>query len=445
VSKLTRHLLIVSVVTTVVSLSVLGSFTNTLGVSLLDSPDKMAEVFGLGDSGSYLKAALELSQLDGLTQDKHWVINLWPPGMVLLNGFLIEFFGGAFAIAYSLLLILLWSTFVSIFAVKVEALWGLNAALLSSVLILLSGPFQFWIFNRGLFYAEGFSQLFYLIGLIALIEGSRAKSYGNSISYGVLAGVFLSLAAYFRASFSILEPLLFVGALLVLTTWVLLSLLRIEQKAHLSRLFAVLSSAWVSIYLLMEPWLRFTAEEIRGVRSWSVVGEGFLRGVWIQRDEQAGFLSAGGIGWGCEINAAFCSKVLEQQTETGVPYPINEITSEIVNTVISSPVAYFADRWHFLLSGWFSVDSSMGAAAWGFGMVSLLAFLLVHYSHVRQAVAGEYIHWFVLLIVIILTIPQMIGHIEPRYFIPLKLLIFIYPWVVSTKTRFAGMQNTKID
>lgn len=441
VVQIRTEILLSLFVSTLVFFSVfpLGFMLQSLGISLLYEPELIAEAFGFGDSGSYLKAALELNYLNGLTQDKHWVINLWPPGMVLLNGLLIHFFGSSYAVAYSFLVALSWSVFISVFSIKVRKVWGTRVSLLASALILVSGPFQFWIFHRGLFYAEGFAQLFFLMSLIAAISGSRADKLKVSLAFGVLSGTFLALAAYFRASFSTLEIVLLGSAVLAFLVWVLLLFRQARVRhSYFQRLAATLSIGWLAMHILMEPWLRFTAEEIRGVRTWSVVGEGFLRGVWVQRDEQVGWLAAGGVGWGCEINPKFCEAILDYQSTNGQPYPLDGVVAEMVSTILMNPFIYIGDRLNFISKGWFSVEFEMGSLGVVFGLIALFGFILVMVGLVRGVMRGEYLFLLVIAMALVLSIPQMIGHIEPRYLIPLKLLVFIYPWLVSVEKNLPG-------
>ena len=121
------------------------------GALLSNTPEELAQIAGLSDAGSYIKAALDLVETGGLSSDNIWVINLWPPGMVWLNGALITVFGANYAVAYALLLALLWALFFTYFAFRILDSWGLVAATLGLAILLSLGPFPNWIFDSGFF------------------------------------------------------------------------------------------------------------------------------------------------------------------------------------------------------------------------------------------------------------------------------------------------------
>ena len=277
----------------IVSVFPLGIDSQVMGASLADSPEELAVSFGLSDAGSYLKASIELNQLGGLTSDKYWVINLWPPGMVWLNGALISLFGSSYAVAYALLVTLFWGTFFTLFALRLLKIWGIVASALGSALLILAGPFQNWIFDNGLFYAEGWSQGFFLIGLISLVHASRAEQTVAVVAYGVIAGTSIAIAAYFRATFSIVEVLLLGCSLLAVSVWLLAARVKTwaSHRGPVGKLVIALSSTWASMFLLMEPWLQWTTHVIPRVRMWTGVSANMIRDVWAKRSEYPSFLS----------------------------------------------------------------------------------------------------------------------------------------------------------
>jgi hypothetical protein len=445
--KLAQHIFIDSrdklfllfLVCSLVAISIfpLGLDSVYLGATLRNSPEELAESFGLSDAGSYLKAALELHSLGGLTSDKHWVINLWPPGMVLLNAALISIFGTNFAIAYAVLIAILWSTFFYFLGIKILERWGVVPSVISLALLISSGPFQNWIFDNGLFYAEGVSQLFFLTGLIALVKASRSDEGFENFAYGILAGTSLAIAAYFRATFSTLESVLLLSLIFASITWALGS--RIQKLSGLQesiRRFTIsVGGAWVSMFLLMEPWLQYTTLGIRGIRTWSVVSGSFFRGVWVERSEQAAFLAQGGVGWGCELDPAFCNKVEAYEQSTGSLYPVQELAIQAVRTAVFNFPEYLSDRFNFISVGWFSNEASIGAPNILSGFVALVGLVAFLVFAVNRIWGGELIYLVILSMAALLLLPQMIGHIEPRYFIPLKLFVVVLAWASPSSKR----------
>jgi hypothetical protein len=153
-----------------------------------------------------------------------------------------------------------------------------------------------------------------------------------------------------------------------------------------------------------------------------------IRDVWAKRSEYPSFLSEGGVGWGCELDKVFCEAIRQQEKATGEIYPIEELAIKTVTTALSNPILYLTDRLEFISKGWFSAEGAMGepAIAWGVvALVGLFAFLIFS---IRQATNGELVFFVLLAISFVLLLPQMVGHVEPRYFIPLKLMVVLLAW-----------------
>jgi hypothetical protein len=423
-------------VTALVSVFPNGVDSVHLGAKLSDSPQELFEIFGLSDSGSYMRAALELQNLGGLTPDKYWVIGLWPPGMVILNAALIQVFGDGFGVAYGLLTVTVWTALLSAFGIKILRRFGSIAAFASSALVLASGPMQIWIFDSGLFYAEGFSTAANLSGLILLINSSRSLDRKAMISYGIFAGICFAVAAYFRSSFSLIEP-----ALLLLTVIfsILFLLSRYSSKLRgsksiLSSSSISLGSAWITMFLLMEPWLRFTELAIRpGERYWSAVSGNFFRGAWTQRSEMPDFLAFGGVGWACEIDPVFCEEVRVYEGSTGQLLDIGTISAMTVQTALLNLDKYLLDRWDFISTGWFSTEASMGNPGILWGSFFLFGLAVVLVLVVRETLGRNFVVASSLFLSVIIVLPLFVGHIEPRYFIPLKMLVILIPWILSPR------------
>jgi hypothetical protein len=422
---------------TFVSIFSWGFGNQNLGADLLNSAKELSDVFGYGDNGSFLKAAIELQELGGLTNDKHWVINLWPPGMVWLNALLIQVFGKYFALAYASLLAITWASLISYVAFKVRIKFGLFLAFLFSALVLASSPLQYWIFGFGFFYSEGFSTAAFMWAMILLLESNQTQNRIHIVSLGVLSGSLLAIAAYFRASYSILETGLFVVALLTGMGMILghtvKSLFRL--KALFAPVFFSTTSAWISMFLLMEPWLRFVESSIRFQRSWSVVSGNFFRGAWSDRSLLPAFLSEGGGGWACIVEPDFCNEIAKFESSTGGQFPIDAITSRTVQAAILNPIEFLQDRVFFLFKGWFSVESTMGNPNLIWGAISLVAVFWLSIVMAKRVLKGELVYVVVFVSLAILLLPMLVGHVEPRYFVPIKLLVLLVPWIYNSARR----------
>ena len=196
------------------------------------------------------------------------------------------------------------------------------------------------------------------------------------------------------------------------------------------RLSVAIAGAWSSMFLLMEPWLQFTTLAIRGVRTWSVVSANMLRGVWVDRSAYPSFLADGGIGWGCEIDPRFCEEIRKFEESSGELFPIEELAQRTASSALLNPLSYLEDRFRFIAEGWFSSEGSMGASEITLGLIALIGIATFVVFSIQRTLNGEPIYLVLLAMLGLLLLPQMVGHVEPRYFIPLKLMVVVLAWAI---------------
>lgn len=423
-----------------------GLSSNHFGVQIRTPPHQMAEKFGYSDAGSYLKTALELASQDEIPKSSFWIINLWPPGMPALEAVLLKVSAENFGVVYAATIAFLWSVLILIFTLRVLREFGYLKAFGSASLLMLTSPLQSWILGNGIFYAEGVSVAAYIFGLICVVLASEGGSSATKKStWMILSGCSIAISAYFRSTFSTLE--------LVMVLWVIFAAIalifpRILSKFKVTRARAgsdlkKIIVGLVVVATLMEPWFQFTTNEIRGVRAWSVVSGNFVRGAWAQRSVSPDFLKEGGYGWACELNVKLCAEISNFESSTGTLYPLTDLVKSLVLTVLANPVAYLVDRFHFIGLGWFSDDASMGTLSIISGIVLLAGFCAVIWLCFEGAFKRSINLLLVPLFSFALLLPCFIGHVEPRYFIPLKLSTVILPWLISQRRNAAGRQGSK--
>lgn len=422
-----------------------GPKSDHFGVKLDALPWQMAQKFDLSDAGSYLKTALELQALNGITADKYWVLNLWPPGMPALEAMILHLRADQFGIIYCSLISTIWSFIFILFAYKLLSTRGAVSAFFGASAVLLMAPFKDWILGEGIFYAEGISMAAFFAALVSLIKSSSPEiQIRQAIAWGIYSGLFLAVASYFRSTFSTIEIALGVASLLTLCLRFMSSRVRVGAwtPAHLSRAFATTSASFATMFLLMEPWLDYGTLALRGTRAWSLVTGLFIRGTWQDRETSAGFLKAGGIGWACKLDPSYCEFIKSNELSSGEPFPINLLTEKMLTAALSKPLDYLADRFRFISVGWFSNDTSMGTISAASGLLGLAALIFVLWTTFQLARQGQPSLVLIPVFLFLLFLPSMIGHIEPRYFIPLKITILVIPWLLSKKINLA-VQNIK--
>jgi len=419
----------------------LGINTVHFNTELFANPIKMREIFGPSDAGSYLTAAIELDSTSSLEASPTiGVFSLWPPGMVVLEALILRLLQNDFyfGVALGALTAFAWGGFLGYVACVVHKLYGKLLAILLLVFVVSVGPIPNWILSDGLFYADGFGALFFLIGITLLILSQR-ENYVQSrkLSYGILAGISFALSAYFRAVFINVLYMLLATCLACLVVFVTLKIRRngrwyltkIKQAIEAAAIFGIATAA---MFICVNPWMTFK-EEVMGARQWSVVGDGFISGMWVDRNEQVGFLSEGGIGWACEIDPEKCVELNKlKATQPTLDITHKQLTEAIL-VALKNPGEYILDRGKFIGKAWISLGYGylkdvLNHPFSAVDLVGLIGFFVILIKRFARS-------WPLLLsisaIYVTVLVPLLIGHIEIRYLLPFKLLPLLLPIAVA--------------
>ena len=424
-----------------------GMNTVHFDTELYADPIKMREIFGPSDAGSYLWAAIQLESFSALPPEENWIIMNWPPGMLVLEALILRFLQNDlyFGVVLGVFTAFAWGSFLGYSAGLVHKLFGKVLAILLLVFVVSVGPIHDSILGYGLFYADGFGTLFLLVGITFLILSQRENYvYSQKLSYGVVSGISFAISAYFRATYiNILYALLATGltCLVVFVSWKISrnGVRQLTQIKHAIESAGVFFIATAAMFICVNPWmtvppdLREYGDTIRDTREWSVVGDSFIGGMWIEREEQVFFLRDGGIGWACEIDPEKCAELIE----LNLTQPTLDIThkqlTEAILVAFKNPGEYVLDRGKFIGIAW--ISSEIGQNLNGFNhpfsalnLVGLIGFFVILIKRFT-------ISWPLLIsitaIYSTLLIPLLIGHIEIRYLLSFKLLPLLLPIAVA--------------
>lgn len=433
-----------------------GFATVVQGADLSDSKEELAATFGYSDSGSYLKAAIDLESFGEIRPDFFWVYNLWPPGMPFLEALLIRLEPLIpFPLAYAHLIWILWSMLLAWLGWMIRRQASLIYAIAFIALSSQLTPFSDWIFGYGLFYAEGISSLFFLTGLVLFIRGTLRHPHGGqftaqSIRIGVLVGLSFGAAAYFRASFSVLLQagiaLLILGAIILLLNALRVAPLRLKSLFQAGvRRGVIPMTALATMAAVMLPWQVFASNAVRpGDLSWSTVSGSFIAGTWADRTSTASFLAEGGVGWACHLDPVQCREISELMDSSSAAFDqaavpsVSELGQRALFVALNNPIEFVSDRFHFFMKGWFASETGIGIPANSGGFVNAIllgVFLVALRPHLQR---GYYELLAIPLLAASQVVPLIIGHVEPRYFIPIKLLILCLPALLDVPSAEEG-------
>jgi hypothetical protein len=263
----------------------------------------------LGDPVYFAAGARDVARTGWFTAGNAWLIHLWPPGFMLLEGAFLRVLGERGPV---LLALLVASAAACAFWMVLLRAWLAEATkpVLATVAPLL--PFVFPLFPfflldpHALVFGECFSISLFLAGfLLALLAFRR-----QSLSGAAMAGVLIAAAAYFRSQFELLVLFLTLGGVI---------LAAIAAAGYLAgrRTPATWDALPVMVVLLlaahgtMAPWRLHNAIET-GDAGWvqtsRLVFENALKTPEAMVAAGGAFVVAGGGTLACELEPSFCGQ-----------------------------------------------------------------------------------------------------------------------------------------
>ena len=173
------------------------------------------------DPNSFATGALDIYRYGWFKEDNQWLIRLWPPGFMVLEGLVLKCFG--VEAPFILILIVLNSIFLGflllVFRAHLLRVVPVKAASMLPLLPLFLPVTRFFLLQPGgIILGEAFSIVFFLTAMFLIPLAIRNRSWGEAIP----AGLLLALSAYFRSNFELpVTFLTLMAALLVLPYYLL--------------------------------------------------------------------------------------------------------------------------------------------------------------------------------------------------------------------------------
>jgi hypothetical protein len=406
-------------------------------VTLGMSPQDMVAAYGSGDAGSYLKAAIALAQHGRVPPDSWWVLNLWPPGMVWVDALAVAFSPFPLGATVALALSAVWGVALALLTWPLvrRRRWLLGVAV-AELLVLATWPFESWMLDDGLMYADGFAAGFLLIGLAVIVH--RTLNSGPLRLWfrdGLLAGAATAGSVYFRASNNLI-PVALLGLAGLLILALLIRRVRHAAPSPTVQANAVLTAtAAFTTILLMVPYgaLIFHREH----RLQFVNTQDLLYAVsWQYTDPTPlpQWLLDAGDPLGCNLDPRQCEKFIAQDP----PPSAQELRDALFDAIREHPGRWISLRLDTLVRQWFTFDPN---PAEGYAYLALLLAGLA--ASLALAWRGRWALLMVPLAAVALLGPFSFVHVEERYLIPVKLLGLLTPtlalaWSEDRKVRSSG-------
>jgi hypothetical protein len=418
-------------------------------ITLQLAPERMAQIFGLSDQGSYLQAATSLVANGVNNEQWAWVLNLWPPGMVWLDAAILRFSPLDYGVTIGAITALLWSAPLALLTWPfMRRVRPAMVVLLVELAILGTSPFQSWMFDEGLFYADGLAAGFFLLGLAVIVNRVRSvASIQVWIRDGIYVGIAFAAAIYLRAAYQ-LVPWALAALVLFIVVIVVVKRSRGVPTLDLRRQATLLATATVAVALLMAPYTAFLHYD-RGRTSFVTTESVFYENAWKspQFDAVPQWLLDSGSAWACDVDPVECARIHSEKSAGKVFAPL-ELRNALVTTIVTHPLQFAGNRASYVGKQWFADElgsyfhvesnyqsdpptySASDNLNPGQGLLFLALLIMAIWSSLILAKRGNWLMLIIPMMALATLAPLAITQVEVRYLIPLKLIGLLGPMLV---------------
>ena len=283
--------------------------------SMFLNTSSFLEKGGYGDPRSFVKVALDICKYGWVTTENLWLIDVWPPGFMYLEGIILKIFGEN---APFILILIVINSFVyaGLLLLFKHLLQGYVPVKMASLLPLV--PFVFPMIRLfllepvGIVFGEGFAIAFFLAASILVLKSIKIFSWKTAI----FAGILFALSAYFRSTFELMVSSLTLFVISYVVLHVVLSRINIIKGQYLLTVKSLLLAVLVANMLMM-PWrLYHYFQPSTHSLSWTVTHKGvFIHGSLTDEQLTGELARAGGslvlLGGGniaCKLDSSYCGK-----------------------------------------------------------------------------------------------------------------------------------------
>lgn len=298
------YLLVVLIIGHLFNTSGFCSYNNMSSIQILSSTC-------YGDPVSFIQGAMDIYHYNWFQSQNYWIINFWPPGFMILIGYLLKIIGidgnltlYLFFIScclFSYLMILLkqyFHLYVNQFI----------ASIMPIIFLLFPLNIFFMLSMNTVVFGEGMAIIFFLMGILLVLKSLHNKNYWTSC----IAGLMLALSTYFRSTYEVYVNFLMVFSILYFIFLFFMKLFKLHANLDIGdiKYFIVI---FLVMNLLMLPWRVFHYQNTTFPPSlaWSATSEmvykdGSYTNEFFNKTPAADFLKKGGADVPCLIDQSYC-------------------------------------------------------------------------------------------------------------------------------------------
>lgn len=285
-----------------------------------------------GDPISFATAAEEIARIGWVSEANRWIINLWPPGFILLEAAVLKLLGGdapVVAVFFCLSAGIFSWLLVALRRHLSRAIAG--AAWLFPISFFILPLTSVFIFQPiGLLFGEWLSVACMFASVLCFLKPQRYSVY--------MAAGLLATAAYMRPQYEIIADGMLIYAL---GTWLFMHIAKLSASLHFS-IVKKLLGALLLAQVLMLPWRVYHQVVDQRIAwtltdSWRIANSLLTDEALIARG--AGFALQGGINVACHVEPSACGGTDK---------------ATFMRIFVQHPVAWLAEKCTFLPRYWFA-------------------------------------------------------------------------------------------
>ena len=404
------------------------------------------------DPVSFATGAIDIAENGRISGSKEWILNLWPPGFMLLESSIIKVLGPEVpvilvlqilaAVLFSILLVLLYDYLRARVKSKVAFTLPLLIFAFPVSRVFLLEPY-------GITLGESFAIGFFLICILLTFRSVER----NSLRFAAYAGLCLALSAYFRSQFEFI--------LLVLSGWVIFLAIAIRLtrlrtsinpkllKSSVKTIVVVLLVAHAAtIPWRAYRWIHFYEGSPRWVTTTDLIYKNSVMTSAYLETVDGDFVVAGGGNLVCRIDPTTCGDTANAK-------------KLFFKTFIAHPVEWYSLKFDVIGKYWFSSVNDLGSiiekptilaiVSSGLLLIAMIALVpLLFTRKVRSHDSWILLMWFNISLFSAYILIFTFAHFETRYFYFPKIAGMVMFLIVSgvycwpkNKTDTSNSQSTQ--
>ncbi len=278
--------------------------------------DQLSARFKVNDVGYFATAAIDISKSGWISASNAWILNLWPPGFILVQVFISKAFGYEAPIPLLLQALACFQYSAVLLLVNLLARKVIRSRVLAVAYPLLffvpEVSRNFLLGPIGVLHGESLALGFFLLGFLIILLFSVNS---QRIILDLAGGALIGLSAYFRSNFEIYTTTLSLMGVFLVTSSLLCKRMDLVVCSHLRRVILV---TIIACFLVMAPWRIYRLATV-GHADWvltsQLVYSNQLRTNSDLLRDNGLWLVEGGANVACRIDSSKCGKTNDPKSK----------------------------------------------------------------------------------------------------------------------------------